>query len=328
MKYRQLGNSGLNLSEIGMGTWAIGGGDWGMGWGNQSEKDSREAIVEALEAGINWIDTAHAYGFGLAEEVIGKVLSEWQEQVIIATKCGVLPEEGNKPIRFISPQSIREEIEGSLKRLKRDVIDLYQIHWPSPLENLHDSWETLIDLKKQGKIRYIGVCNCFIDELGILGDPEAITSNQPMYSMLERTVESEVLPWCENNAVGVLAYSPMQSGLLTGKVSRSWLDSLPSNDWRKHKVDHPVVSPLQSEEGLAHFLSLQSELSALAQNRGSSVGQLAVAWVLRRSEISSAIVGARKAGQIKEICAVSEKPLFEDEVDAINQVLDRYESKV
>jgi aryl-alcohol dehydrogenase-like predicted oxidoreductase len=328
MRYRQLGNSELLLSEIGMGTWAIGGGDWGMGWGNQTEEDSKDAIIEALEEGINWIDTAHAYGFGVAEQIIGEVLSEWKEDVIIATKCGVLAEEGNKPVRFISPTSIRKEIEGSLKRLKREVIDLYQIHWPVPLENLHDSWETLLDLKTQGKIRSIGVCNCFLQELSLLGDPEVITSNQPMYSLLERTIEDEVIPWCDENKVGLLAYSPMQSGLLTGKVSRQWLDSLPLNDWRKHKVEHPVVSPIHGKENLSRFLAFQSDLSDIAKLSDRSVGQLAVAWVLRRSEVSSAIVGARKAGQIKEICSVSEKPLSSEEIDAVNQSLYRYESTV
>lgn len=325
MRYRKLGNSELNLSEIGLGTWAIGGGDWGMGWGNQSENDSKAAIIEALEEGVNWIDTAHAYGFGIAEEVIGKVLSDWKGAVIIATKCGVLPKAGNVPERFISPATIREEVEGSLKRLRVDAIDLYQIHWPTPLENLHESWQALIELKEEGKVITIGVCNCYLDELDALGDSELITSNQPMYSMLERTIENAVIPWCEKNKVGLLAYSPMQSGLLTGKVSNEWFQGLPSNDWRKHKTEHPVVSPLHSKEGFAKFLAFQDSLITIAAMEGRSVGQLAVAWVLRRKEISSAIVGARKKDQIKEICAVSEKPITEAETTAIEQALANYQ---
>lgn len=325
MRYRKLGNSELKLSEIGLGTWAMGGGDWGMGWGNQSENDSEAAIIEALEEGVNWIDTAHAYGFGIAEEVIGKVLSDWKDEVIIATKCGVLPKAGNAPERFISPKTIREEVEGSLKRLRVEAINLYQIHWPTPLENLHESWQALIELKEQGKVISIGVCNCYLDELVALGDPEFITSNQPMYSMLERTIETGLIPWCEQNKVGLLAYSPMQSGLLTGKVSSEWLQGLPSNDWRKHKTEHPVVSPLHSKEGLSRFLAFQDSLINIAAMEGRSVGQLAVAWVLRREEISSAIVGARKKGQIKEICEVSEKPITEDEVNAIEQALTNYQ---
>jgi aryl-alcohol dehydrogenase-like predicted oxidoreductase len=322
MKKNQLGNSDLILSEIGLGTWAIGGGEWGMGWGAQDEKDSIASILEGLSEGINWIDTAHAYGFGVAETSVGKALKEFKDDnVIVATKCGVLPEEDGKPKRFISRKTILEEVDQSLRRLGRDWIDLYQIHWPFPVENLTEAWETLIELKTIGKIRWAGVCNCWETELDELQKVSPVTSNQPMYSMLDRKIEDKVLPWCETNNTGVLVYSPMHSGILTGKVSAEWLESLPENDWRRHKTDHPVVSPLHTEDGLQAFLILQEELRSIAQRNNMSVGQLAVSWALRRKEITSAIVGARKPGQITETVQAAEKTLsFEEEKTIMNHI--------
>lgn len=329
MKLNKLGNSDLSLSQIGMGTWAIGGGDWGMGWGDQNERESIQAIIEAFEQGINWVDTAHAYGFGVSEEAVGKALREWKvDEIIVATKCGVLPQEDNKPRRFISPSTIREEVDGSLRRLRRDWIDLYQIHWPDPLENLAESWGTMQELRKEGKIRWAGVCNCWKEELDLLDSIAPVTSNQPMYSMLSREIESEVLPWCEQKGSGVLVYSPMHSGLLTGKVSRKWLDELPDNDWRKHKKDHPVVSPLQSEEGMDAFLEFQNGLRSIALDNGRTIGQLAVAWALRRGEVTSAIVGARRPGQISETVRAAEKKLGSEEGDAIAKCLEQFEERI
>ena len=329
MKKKQLGNSDLILSEIGLGTWAIGGGEWGMGWGAQDEKDSIASILEGLSEGINWIDTAHAYGFGVAETSVGKALKEFKDDnVIVATKCGVLPEEDGKPKRFISRETILEEVDQSLRRLRRDWIDLYQIHWPFPVENLTEAWETLIELKTIGKIRWAGVCNCWETELDELQKVSPVTSNQPMYSMLDRKIEDKVLPWCETNNTGVLVYSPMHSGILTGKVSAEWLESLPENDWRKHKTDHPVVSPLHTEDGLQAFLILQEELRSIAQRNNMSVGQLAVSWALRRKEITSAIVGARKPGQIIETVQAAEKILSTEEEKIIMNHITNFENKL
>ena len=329
MKRNQLGTTSLTLSEIGLGTWAIGGGDWGMGWGAQDEKDSISCILEGLDQGINWIDTAHAYGFGVAEVAVGKALKEYNDDnIIVATKCGVLPEENNKPKRFISRETILEEVDGSLQRLGRDWIDLYQIHWPTPSENLIEAWETLQDLKKQGKIRYAGVCNCWQPELEALQRVAPVSSNQPMYSMLERKIEEEVLHWCQKNKSGVLVYSPMHSGVLTGKISHQWLDNLPQNDWRKHKSDHPVVSPLHSKDGLQSFLILQEELRLTAQERGMTVGQLAICWALNRQEVTSAIVGARKKGQILETVQASGKSLSQDDKNLIMKYIIKFENSL
>ncbi len=329
MKKNRLGDSDLILSEIGLGTWAIGGGDWGMGWGDQHESDSIASIVEGLEQGINWIDTAHAYGFGVAEVAVGKALKEYKDDgVIVATKCGVLPEEENKPKRFISRDTILEEVDGSLRRLDRDWIDLYQIHWPEPIENLEEAWETLQDLKKAGKIRWAGVCNCWEPELEKLQGIAEVTSNQPMYSMLERSIEKGVLPWSQKNNCGLLVYSPMHSGLLTGKISAQWLESLPPNDWRKHKTDHPVVSPLHSKEGLQALLNLQEGLRLLSQSKDMTIGQLAVCWALGPQEVTSAIVGTRKCGQIIETVQACQKSLSEEDKSLIMNHIIKFESQL
>ena len=318
MQTRRLGNSDLNLTPVGFGTWAIGGGEWGMGWGPQTEKDSIESILEGLEAGINWIDTAHAYGFGLSEEMVGKAVKEWGEAVVIATKCGVLPDENNFPRRYASRKTITEEVEGSLRRLQVEVIDLYQIHWPEPDENVEEAWQTLLDLKTQGKIRWAGVSNYSVSQLDRAAKLGPISSLQPRYSLLNQQIQEEgQLDWCRDNNCGIVCYSPMESGLLTGKVNQEWIDSLPENDWRRHKADHPVAALLHPPK-LDPFLKLVEQLNVIANSSGHTVSQLAVSWVLSRNEVTSAIVGARKKGQIAETVKASEWVLNENELNAIS----------
>jgi aryl-alcohol dehydrogenase-like predicted oxidoreductase len=219
-------------------------------------------------------------------------------------------------------------VDGSLKRLGRDWIDLYQIHWPVPSENLIEAWETLQDLKKAGKIRWAGVCNCWQPELEALQEVAQVSSNQPMYSMLDRTIEENVLGWCDQNNSGLLVYSPMHSGVLTGKISHQWLDSLPQNDWRKHKTDHPVVKPLHSKDGLQAFLILQEELRLFAQEREMTIGQLAVCWALSPQEVTSAIVGARKHGQILETVQASNNSLSQDDKNLIMKYITKFEESL
>jgi len=215
METRRLGNTDLDLTPVGFGTWAIGGGDWGMGWGPQEEKDSIGSILEGLEAGINWIDTAHAYGFGLSEEVVGKALREWGQPVIVATKCGVLPNDDKTPRRFASRELILEEVEGSLRRLQADTIDLYQLHWPEPAENIEEAWQALLDLQAQGKIRWPGVSNYSASQLGRAAALGPVSSLQPRYSLLNRQIETGgQMDWCRENNCGIVSYSPMESGLL------------------------------------------------------------------------------------------------------------------
>ena len=322
METRRLGNTDLDLTPIGFGTWAIGGGDWSMGWGPQEEKDSIGSILEGLEAGINWIDTAHAYGFGLSEEVVGKALREWGQPVIVATKCGVLSNADKTPRRFASRELILDEVEGSLRRLQVETIDLYQLHWPEPDENIEDAWQTLLDLQAQGKIRWPGVSNYSAEQLGRAAALGPVSSLQPRYSLLNRQIEDEgQMDWCHENNCGIVCYSPMESGLLTGKVTREWIDSLPENDWRRHKQeDHPVASLLRPPK-LEPFLQLVDQLRAIAEPSGHTVSQLAVAWTLCRSEVTSAIVGARRRGQIAETVRAAEWPLGQAELDAIEAAI-------
>ena len=324
MQTRRLGNSDLNLTPVGFGTWAIGGGEWGMGWGPQTEKDSIESILEGLEAGINWIDTAHAYGFGLSEEMVGKAVKEWGEAVVIATKCGVLPDENNFPRRYASRKTITEEVENSLRRLQVEVIDLYQIHWPEPDENVEEAWQTLLDLKSQGKIRWAGVSNYSVSQLERAAKLGPVSSLQPRYSLLNQQIQEEgQLDWCRDNNCGIVCYSPMESGLLTGKVNQEWIDSLPENDWRRHKADHPVAALLHPPK-LDPFLKLVEQLNVIANSSGHTVSQLAVSWVLSRNEVTSAIVGARKKGQIAETVQAAEWALGENELNAISSAIDEF----
>ena len=324
MQTRRLGNSDLNLTPVGFGTWAIGGGEWGMGWGPQTEKDSIESILEGLEAGINWIDTAHAYGFGLSEKMVGKAVKEWGKAVVIATKCGVLPDENNFPRRYASRKTITEEVENSLRRLQVEVIDLYQIHWPEPDENVEEAWQTLLDLKSQGKIRWAGVSNYSVSQLERAAKLGPVSSLQPRYSLLNQQIQEEgQLDWCRDNNCGIVCYSPMESGLLTGKVNQEWIDNLPENDWRRHKADHPVAALLHPPK-LDPFLKLVEQLNAIANSSGHTVSQLAVSWVLSRNEVTSAIVGARKKGQIAETVQAAEWVLEENELNAISSALDEF----
>ena len=327
MQTRRLGNSDLNLTPVGFGTWAIGGGEWGMGWGHQAEKDSIESILEGLEAGINWIDTAHAYGFGVSEEMVGKAVKEWGQDVIIATKCGVLPDENNFPKRYTSRKTITEEVEGSLRRLQVEVIDLYQIHWPEPDDNIEEAWQTLLDLKTQGKIRWGGVSNYSVSQLERASKLGPISSLQPRYSLLNQQIQDEgQLDWCRNNNCGIVCYSPMESGLLTGKVNQEWIDNLPENDWRRHKSDHPVAALLHPPK-LNPFLKLVEQLDAIANSSGHSVSQLAVSWTLCQREITSAIVGARKKGQIAETVKAAEWVLGESDLNAISSAIEDFQEK-
>ena len=317
MQTRKLGNSDLDLTPIGFGAWAIGGDDWGMGWGPQEDADSIAAIHEALDCGVNWIDTAHAYGFGKSEEVVGRALKEWSGDVIIATKCGVLPNEVRFPYRDANREKILEEVEGSLQRLQVDCIDLYQIHWPELDEKVEEAWQTLLDLKDQGKIRWPAVCNYGVSHLERASKLGSVTSLQPRYSLLNRQIETEGhMDWCRENNCGIVSYSPMESGLLTNKTTPEWIDALPETDWRQHKPDHPVarnIHPPRRE----HYLKFLGILNDIASASGHTIAQLAVAWTLRRTEITSAIVGARRTGQIAETVMAGDWQLSDGELKSI-----------
>lgn len=316
MKTKILGNTDLELSIIGLGTWAIGG-DWYMGWGPQDDKESIATILEAMEAGINWIDTAPAYGFGHAEEVVGRAIKEWRDSVTVATKCGVLPNEDKTVKNCIKSDSIIKEAEDSLRRLGVEVIDLYQIHWPNPDEDIEEAFKALQSLKKQGKIRWAGVSNFSVEELERISPIGQVSSLQPPYSLLNRSIEEEILPWCSEHDTGVICYSPMENGLLTGKLSPQWAASLPDTDWRKIRWMRLKKVNFFEEPELSALIGWIDCLKEISARRGYPVSHLAINWTLRRPEVTAAIVGARKKGQISETARASDWSLSEEEIEEI-----------
>jgi aryl-alcohol dehydrogenase-like predicted oxidoreductase len=318
MQTRKLGYTDLYLTTVGLGTWAIGGGGWAYGWGPQDDTDSIRAIQRALDLGINWIDTAAVYGLGHSEEIVGKAIRGRRDQVVIATKCGLVWDEGSTtPYGRLKAWSVRQEVEASLRRLGVDVIDLYQIHWPNPDEDIEEAWATIADLVREGKVRYAGVSNFSVEQMKRIQPIHPIASLQPPYNMLRRDIEAEILPFCAANHIGVIVYSPMASGVLTEKFSRQWVASLPDDDWRKKYSGH-----LQEPE-LSANLALVEGLKAIAARYGRTVSQLAIAWTLRRPEVTAAIVGARRPEQIEQTAPAADWVLPPEVLAEIDDLLAR-----
>lgn len=315
MEQRKLGYSDLQLSTIGLGTWAMGGGDWKFGWGPQDDHSSRAAIHQALDEGINWIDTAAIYGHGRAEEVVGQAVKGIRDSVIIATKCGRVWDGDSREIgKSLKSSSIRREVESSLKRLQIEEIDLYQIHWPEPDEEIEEGWGTMAELVKEGKVRYAGVSNFNLQQLKRAQAIHPITSLQPPYNMLRREIEEEIIAYCGANQIGMIAYSPMQAGLLTGAFTKERAAQLPESDWRSR---HPFFNkPL-----LTRHLNMVEQLRVVAGQKNCTPSQLALAWVLRKQEITSAIVGARSPEQIRETARAGDIRLTTAEIEKIEGIL-------
>ncbi|HSR34233.1 MAG TPA: aldo/keto reductase [Anaerolineae bacterium] len=315
MRTRELGCSGMHLTTMGLGTYALGGRGWQWAWGQQEDADSIAAIRRGLDLGINWIDTAAAYGLGHAEEVVGKAL-EGRDDVFVATKCGLVWDEGSGDVYGrLTAASVRAECEASLRRLKVDVIDLYQIHWPHDEEHLEEGWSTIADLVKEGKVRHAGVSNFSVAQIERVQRIHPVASLQPPYSMLTRGVETELLAFCAANDIGVLAYSPLQSGVLTDKLTRERAAALPADDWRRD------YSPEFQEPALSANLDLVDGLRSIAMRHGRTVAQLAIAWVLRRPEVTSTIVGARKPSHIEGTVEAGDWTLDPQEVAEIDALL-------
>ncbi|MCE0524023.1 MAG: aldo/keto reductase [Methylacidiphilales bacterium] len=312
MKTRKLGNSDLAITPIGFGAWAIGGGDWQFGWGHQDEADSIAAIHRALELGLNWIDTAAVYGLGHSEEVVGKALAQWKgAKPYLFTKCGMVWDEKREVGYSLKAASIRREIEASLRRLRVEVIDLYQIHWSADeLAETEEGWTELAKLTKEGKVRWIGVCNFSLEELRRAQAIAPIISLQPPYSLIRREIEAEILPYCERENIGVIAYSPMASGLLTGSMTRDRIAALPANDWRSR-------SPEFKEPKLSQNLTLVERLRTVGKRHGRSAGEVAIAWTLRKPVVTGAIVGARNARQVDGIVGAAGLSLSAAEIAEI-----------
>lgn len=310
METRQLGTGGPHLSVIGFGAWAIGGA-WEYGWGKSDDDESIAAIHRALELGINWIDTAAVYGLGHSEEVVARALKGRRDRVFVATKCVQVWDEAGKVRTHAGAASIRREMEASLRRLQTDYVDLYQIHWPDPRTPVEESWGEMLRLQQEGKTRYVGVSNFGVDLLERCEKMGHVNSLQPIYNMLEREVEAEILPWCAAHGTGVVAYSPMQSGLLTGSFDRS---KLAPDDWR---ITH---SEKFREPKYSRGLKLVEDLRPLAARYGHTVGQLAVNWVLRHPAVTSAIVGARKGSQVESNAAAAGWEIRAEDMETIGRL--------
>ena len=317
MHTRQLGNSDLQITSVGYGAWAAGGAGWQFSWGSQDDNDSTAAIHRALELGVNWIDTAAVYGLGHSEEVVGRALKGWSgAQPYVFTKCGLRWDEKGNVRAVLNDASIRREVEDSLRRLQLSVIDLYQIHWPPnpDSELLEEAWWTLADLKRQGKVRWIGVSNFDVRQLKRARTIAPVTSLQPPYSLINRGVEEDILPFCLRENIGVIVYSPMASGLLTGSMTRERAAKLPKDDWRR-------TDPQFTEPKLSQNLELVDRLREIAQRHSRTPGEVAVAWTLRNPAVTGAIVGARNARQANGVMRAGDLRLSDKEVNEIEDFL-------
>jgi len=310
MKTKRLGNSDLFLTPIGFGAWAIGGSGWEFAWGAQDDRDSIAAIREALDAGINWIDTAAVYGLGHSEEVVARALEGMNNRPYVFTKCGMVWNERREISHSLRADSIRRECEASLRRLRVEAIDLYQIHWPDPDQDIGEGWATLAALRREGKVRHIGVSNFSVAQMKRARAIAPITSLQPRYSLLHREIEEEVLPFAARENVGVIAYSPMASGLLTGAMTRERIAGLPADDWRKRHPDF-------QEPRLSRNLKMVRLLRAIGRLHGRTPAEVAVAWVLHNPAVTGAIVGARRPGQVRGVVGAAELRLSSREVAEI-----------
>jgi aryl-alcohol dehydrogenase-like predicted oxidoreductase len=313
MQTRKLGNSDLHITPVGYGAWAIGGSGWQFGWGSQDDNDSIAAIHRSLELGVNWIDTAAVYGLGHSEEVVARALKSWPgPRPYVFTKCGLRWDAEGNVVKVLSANSIRREIEDSLRRLSVEAIDLYQIHWPPEPDSaeLEEGWSTLADLQREGKARWIGVSNFNVEQLRRAQAIAPVTSLQPRYSLVHREVEDEILPYCLNQGIGVITYSPMASGLLTGTMTRERAAGLPDDDWRKNHPDF-------TEPNLSRNLALVERLRQLAKRHNRSVGEVAIAWTLNNPAVTGAIVGARNARQAEGVMRAGDLRLSPEAMNEI-----------
>jgi aryl-alcohol dehydrogenase-like predicted oxidoreductase len=314
MRKIRLGAAGPDITRIGLGTWAIGGSGWQYAWGAQDDAESIAAIRRAIDLGINWVDTAAVYGHGHSEEMVGRALEGRRERVLVATKCGRVRNPDGSIGSVLRADSVRRELEASLRNLRTDRIDLYQIHWPDPDAEVEEGWAEIAKAVHEGTVRWAGVSNFGVEQLKRVQAIHPVTSLQPPYSMLRRDIERDLLPYCAANGIGVIVYSPMQAGLLTGAFTRERAATLPGDDWRRN-------SPFFREPGLSANLAVVDGLRVIAARRGCSVAEVAIAWVLSRSEVTAAIVGARRPAQIEGTVGAADLFLTEAELSEIAALL-------
>lgn len=310
MQIKTLGNSDLQITALGFGSWAIGGGNWAGGWGAQDDRQAIAAIQRAVELGMNWIDTAAVYGLGHSEELVGQAVRGMQRKPYIFTKCVLRWNDQRQVYNSMKAESIRYECEQSLRRLGVDAIDLYQIHWPDPDSGIEEGWETLARLQEEGLVRWIGVSNFNVAQMQRAQRIAPITSLQPPYSLLDRHIEAEILPFCRQNNIGVIAYSPMASGLLTGAMTRERVANFQQDDWRR-------THAWFQEPELTQNLALAERLGAIGSRHGHSAAEVAIAWTLRHPAVTGAIVGGRSARQVEGVIGAMEFRLSEEELAEI-----------
>jgi aryl-alcohol dehydrogenase-like predicted oxidoreductase len=310
METRQFGKTNMQITPIGFGAWAIGGGNWEFGWGPQDDEQSIAAIRRALDLGINWIDTAAVYGLGHSEEVVARALKGIANRPHVFTKCSMVWNERREVSHSLRRESLRRELEGSLRRLQTDTIDLYQIHWPDPDQEIEEGWSTLAEFKREGKVRHIGVSNFNVEQLRRAEAIAPVETLQPQYSLISREVEVEILPYARAHNIGVIVYSPMGSGLLTGAMTRERIANLPPDDWRRR-------DPEFQEPRLTRNLAQVERLRQVGARHGRSPGEVAIAWTLHNPAVSGAIVGARSAAQVEGIIGAADFRLTDDEVREI-----------
>ena len=312
MQRKRLGNSDMELTPIGVGAWAMGGGNWAFSWGPQDDDESIAAIHTALDAGVNWIDTAAVYGLGHSEKIVARAVAGRSPRPYVFTKCERNWNEKREIVKSLKADSIRKECEDSLRRLRGDVIDLYQIHWPEPDEDVEEGWSTLARLKEEGKVRWIGVSNFNVVHMERCRRIAPITSLQPPYSAISPEVEREILPYCQQHGIGVISYSPMKSGLLTGTMTRERIAKLPPDDFRRR-------APAFQEPHLSRNLELAEAMRRIGERHGRSAGEAAIAWVLHNPAVTAAIVGMRSAEQARGVLGALELRLSADEIAEIER---------
>jgi len=311
MQTKQFGKTGMQITPVGLGAWAIGGNHGAHGWGPQDDQESIKTIQRALDLGINWIDTAAVYGLGHSEMIVGKAI-KGRERPYIFTKCSQIWDERGIVGHSLKADSIRREVEASLKRLDIDAIDLYQIHWPLPDPDIEEGWSTLAELKKEGKVRHIGVSNFNVKQLRRAEQITPVETLQPPYSLIRPDVEQDILPYCQQHTVGVIVYSPMASGLLTGAMSRERIANLPDDDWRRTNREY-------QEPCLSRNLALTNLLAEIGKAHHVTAAVVAIAWTLHNPAVTAAIVGSRHPGQVEETIAAAEFSLSESEYEQIGQ---------
>ncbi len=309
LRTAQLGGTGLEITRVGFGAWALGGADYEWGWGAQDDADSVAAIHHALEVGVNWIDTAAHYGFGHSEEVVGRALAGLgqEERPYVFTKGGQLEGPGRATIQSLERDSLRRDLEASLSRLGLEAVDLYQIHWPIPDDQIEEGWSTLLELKNEGLARHVGVSNFGVEQLRRIQSIAPVETLQPPYSLVDPEAEEEMLPFAEREGIGVIVYSPMGSGLLTGGMTRERIQNLPADDWRRRGEQF-------REPRLSRNLQLVDRLKSVAERHGVSAGAVAVAWTLRHPAVDGAITGFRRPDQVDPIVAAASLELDDDDV--------------